>query len=213
MEKKELLINMNKTHTRLSKNTVLRNLMCAVVLFTSMLSYGQHYKWSLEGNFPFTFGDNFVDEGYNGVADLGLKYQFARFNTFDLGASLNLGAFLRDDNRFDGSPEVNGNAVLFQPRVFASFHIENQPRLHPMVGLGYSIFAFFINDQNFAGNDFQESASGDGINLNLAVAYDIYDHFYVQLQYDYVRLSARNTRKTPYNQNVNILKVGLGYKF
>lgn len=213
MEKQELLINKNKTHVGLSKNSVFRNLTCGIILFTSVLSYAQQYKWSLEGNFPYTFGDNFVDEGYNGVADLGLKYQFARFNTFDLGASLNVGAYLRDDTRFDGSPNANGNAVLFQPRLFASFNIDRQPRLHPMLGLGYSIFAFFIDDQNFAGADFQESASDDGINLNLAVAYDIYDHFYVQLQYDYVRLSARNTRQTPYNQNVNIIKVGIGYRF
>ncbi|AGC76267.1 outer membrane protein [Nonlabens dokdonensis] len=192
---------------------MLKNVFLSVMMMTCFLSFGQQSNFSLEANFPYTFGDNFVDEGYNGVADLGLKYRFAEYNALDLGASLNVGAFLRDDTRFDNSPEANGNAVIFQPRVYASFKVAGYPQWHPMIGLGYSIFAFHIEDQNFAGADFQENSSDDGINLNLAIAYDIYDEFYVQLQYDYVRLSARDVRKTPYNQNVNILKVGIGYRF
>ncbi|MEN8815348.1 MAG: outer membrane beta-barrel protein, partial [Nonlabens sp.] len=135
------------------------------------------------------------------------------YDALDLGASLNVGAFYRDDSRFDGGPDVNGSAFLFQPRVYASFKIEGYERWYPMVGLGYSLFAFNINDENFAGANFQENTSDDGINLNLAVAYDIAQRWFLQLQYDYVRLSARDVRKTPYNQNVNILKLGIGYRF
>ncbi|WP_438968618.1 outer membrane protein [Nonlabens sp.] len=192
---------------------MLKNLFLIVLIMNCFLSYGQKSNFSLEANFPYTFGDNFVDEGYNGAIDLGLKYRFASYDALDLGASLNVGAFYRDDSRFDGGPDVNGSAFLFQPRVYASFKIEGYERWHPMVGLGYSLFAFNINDENFAGANFQENTSDDGINLNLAVAYDIAQRWFLQLQYDYVRLSARDVRKTPYNQNVNILKLGIGYRF
>ncbi|MEN8897533.1 MAG: outer membrane beta-barrel protein [Nonlabens sp.] len=192
---------------------MLKNLFLIVLIMNCFLSYGQKSNFSLEANFPYTFGDNFVDEGYNGAIDLGLKYRFASYDALDLGASLNVGAFYRDDSRFDGGPDVNGSAFLFQPRVYASFKIEGYERWYPMVGLGYSLFAFNINDENFAGANFQENTSDDGINLNLAVAYDIAQRWFLQLQYDYVRLSARDVRKTPYNQNVNILKLGIGYRF
>jgi opacity protein-like surface antigen len=192
---------------------MLKNLFLIVLITNCFLSFGQNSNFSLEANFPYTFGDNFVDEGYNGVADLGLKYSFAQYSALDLGASLNVGAFIRDDSRFDGGPNINGNAIIFQPRVFASFQLNGFPQIHPMVGLGYSIFTFNIKGENFAGADFQENTSDDGINLNLAVAYDIAARWFLQLQYDYVRLSARDVRKTPYNQNVNILKLGIGYRF
>jgi opacity protein-like surface antigen len=192
---------------------MLKNLFLIVLIVNSFLSYGQNSNFSLEANFPYTFGDNFVDEGYNGAIDIGIKYSFAQYSALDLGASLNVGAFYRDDSRFDGGPDVNGNAIIFQPRVFASFQLNGFPQIHPMVGLGYSIFTFNIKGENFAGADFQENTSDDGINLNLAVAYDIAARWFLQLQYDYVRLSARDVRKTPYNQNVNILKLGIGNRF
>ncbi len=192
---------------------MIKNLFLTVIMIACFVSHGQQSNFSIEANFPYTFGDNFVDEGYNGALDIGLKYRFAEYNSWDLGASLNVGAFYRDDSRFDGAPDVNGNAIIFQPRMYASFQVDGYPRFHPMVGLGYSIFTFNIEDQNFAGANFQENSSDDGINLNLAVAYDIAAKWFLQLQYDYVRLSAREVRKTPYNQNVNILKLGIGYRF
>lgn len=187
-------------------------LVSCCILWVSLFSFAQNSNWSIEANFPYTFGDNFVDEGYNGALDAGLKYRFKEYSAVDLGASMNIGAFIRDDSRFDGGPNVNGSAFIFQPRIFASFHLDRYPQLHPMLGLGYSIFTFNINDQNFAGANFQQNASDSGINVNLAVAYDIAQHWFIQLQYDYVRLSARDVRKTPYNQNVNILKIGVGYR-
>ncbi len=183
------------------------------MMMTCLLSFGQVSKFSIEANFPYTFGDNFVDEGYNGVADLWLKYRFAAYSAFDLGASLNIGAFLRDNSRFDGSPVVNGNAVIFQPKIYASFKLEAYPQLHPMVGLGYSIFAFHMNSENFAGADFQENSSDDGVNINAAIAYDVSEKMFLQVAYDYVQLSARNVRDVAYNTNVNILKLGIGYRF
>ena len=192
---------------------MLKNLFLIVMMMTCFLSFGQQSNFSIEANFPYTFGDNFVDEGYNGAIDIGVKYKFAAYDIVDLGASLNAGAFYRDDSRFDGEPDVNGTAILFQPRVYASFKINGAPRFHPMVGLGYSFFAFHIEEKNFAGANFQENSSDDGINLNLAVAYDIAAKWFLQLQYDYVRLNARDVRKTSYNQNANILKAGIGYRF
>lgn len=188
-------------------------IVCA--MFVCFMSTAQEKNWSIEGNFPYTFGDNFVDEGYNGVVDFGVKYRIRAYSKFDLGASFNVGAFIRDDSRFDGNnlQEINGNAVLLQPRVFASYVISSAPRLHPMVGLGYSVFLFNVNNQNFNGADFQQNRSDSGINVNLGLAYDLNDYLLIQLQYDYIRLNARDVIDSPFNKNVNIIKLGFGYRF
>lgn len=210
--------------TRPTKNTAKTNAsrlgnhaFYRVVVFCGMLSClwcaGQEKPWSIEGNFPYTFGDNFVDEGYNGVADVGLKYRVAASRAFDVGASLNVGIFLRDDSRFNTGGEVNGNALLFQPRLFASYVLSTMPQLHPMIGLGYAVFLFNVNEENFNGANFQQSKSDDGINFNVALGYDIGQSLLLQLQYDYIRLSARNAIDSPYNKNVNIIKLGFGYRF
>ncbi len=192
---------------------MLKHLVSFLIIATALHSHAQESKWSIEASFPYTFGDNFVDEGYNGVADLGLKYNFVSYEALDLGASFNVGAFIRDDSRFDNNIDASGSAVLFQPRMFASFKLASYPQIHPMVGLGYSIFAFSLDGQNFAGANFQENSSDDGVNLNLAIAYDVSNHLFLQVQYDYVRLSARDVIDTPYNKNVNIIKLGLGYRW
>lgn len=191
---------------------MLKHLVSFLIIATALCSYAQNSKWSIEASYPYTFGDNFVDEGYNGAADLGLKYRFASYDALDLGASFNVGAFIRDDGRFDNNIDASGSAVLFQSRMFASFKFASYPQIHPMVGLGYSIFAFSLDGQNFAGANFQENSSDDGVNLNFAVAYDVSNHLFVQVQFDYVRLSARDVLDSPYNRNVNIIKLGIGYR-
>lgn len=191
----------------------MKKVLIACALFFSLLSTAQEKKWSVEGNYPYTFGDNVVDESYNGIIDFGVKYRISAYNRFDLGASLNTGVFTSVANTLDGSNDINGNALLFQPRVFASFIIDSVPELHPMVGLGYSVFLFNVNDENFNGANFQQNRSDDGINLNFALAYDISDALLLQIQYDYIRLSARNSIDSPFNKNVNIIKLGFGYRF
>lgn|GEM_PF-505785 len=212
MDAKELLKKIYRTDMNRLRDVVIKNFFIAFVFCVSLLSTGQNRKWSVEGNFPYTFGDNFVDEGYNGVADLGLKYRIREYRRFDLGASLNMGAFTSAAS-LDGSNGINGNAILFQPRAFASYIIDSVPGLHPMVGLGYSLFMFNVNDENFNNANFQQNRSDDGLNLNVAIAYDLTDALFVQVQYDYIRLSARNSIDSSYNKNVNIIKLGFGYRF
>lgn len=205
--------NTGITNTSQLGNVAFYRVVVFCGLFSCLLCTAQEKKWSVEGNFPYTFGDNFVDEGYNGVADAGLKYRVAALSSFEVGASLNVGVFLRDDSRFNAGGEVNGNALLFQPRLFASYFLKSIPELHPMVGLGYAIFLFNVNEENFNNANFQQSRSDDGVNLNFALAYDIGESLLLQLQYDYIRLSARNSIDSPYNKNVNIIKLGFGYRF
>jgi opacity protein-like surface antigen len=72
---------------------------------------------------------------------------------------------------------------------------------------------FNVNDENFNNANFQQNRSDDGLNLNVAIAYDLTDALFVQVQYDYIRLSARNSIDSSYNKNVNIIKLGFGYRF
>jgi len=112
---------------------MLKHLVSLLIMATALCSYAQNSNWSLEASYPYTFGDNFVDEGYNGAADVGVKYRVKEYSSFDVGVSMNVGAFIRDDSRFGNQIEASGSAVLFQPRVFTAFKLDRYPQIHPMV--------------------------------------------------------------------------------
>ncbi len=57
------------------------------------------------------------------------------------------------------------------------------------------------------------SKTDSGINANFGVAYDITTKIFIGIQYDYVKLNvAEETLNTTFNTNVNLLKIGLGFR-
>jgi len=65
-------------------------LLAFVLTFTSK-TFSQDSKVSFELNYPIPVGDNFIENGYNGIIDLGVDYKFANLNPVNIGVSLNGG--------------------------------------------------------------------------------------------------------------------------
>ncbi|MEN3322166.1 outer membrane beta-barrel protein [Mariniflexile soesokkakense] len=185
--------------------------MTLLLIFT-IKSFSQDSKFSLELNYPIPIDKNFVGENYDGIIDIGAKFRFVDLKLVNIGASLNGGLLVNNTNDSNGSINVKVNSYLVQPRIFAELDSEIV-KIHPFIGLGYT---FMVFDASGTNNGFDVSGASEtqsGLNLNLGIAYDITNSVFVQVQYDYIKIKVDNgVPDMKYNTNVNILKIGIGYR-
>ncbi|MDH7448231.1 outer membrane protein [Aquimarina sp. 2201CG14-23] len=181
-----------------------KNILCIVLLTISFKLLSQDSKISFELNYPIPLGDNFIGESYTGIIDAGVDYKFVNLSPVKIGASLNGGILINNK-----SDIFKTTAYTIQPRLFGELNIESIEKLRPSVGIGYTIMFFDVS-----GTDTTESTdTQSGFNLNFGVAYDIYKKFFVQFQYDFVKLGAQdNLPDISFNTNIHLIKVGVGYK-
>lgn len=177
-------------------------------------NFSQESNLSLDISLPVLLGQNFYADNYVGVFDVGGSYDFTELNTTKIGTSLNV-SFLRDAN-------VGRNSLfdlrlyIIEPKVNATFVIPSNENLHFKTGLGYSLFVFdLVQNENTTQFDFNENTTDNksGIALNLGIIYDFTNKFYLEMQYDFVKLFAdNNVIANAYNTNLNILKIGVGIR-
>lgn len=192
--------------------------LLSVVTF---LAYAQEQpRFSLEAGYPVGIGNNFVKETHNGILDLGFKFRFIEKETFRAGISLSSSLFISNleyQATFE-SLEPTSYLYTIQPRAFGEVNFATAPRLHPAFGIGYMRLQ---NDVNLNGTSTENVSPSDleftlnGLNINLAFAYDISNSFFVQLQYDFMRLrsSERVDAVKPPRIELNFLKFGIGVRF
>jgi opacity protein-like surface antigen len=193
-----------------------QKLLLTLLLIFTIKSFSQDSKFSIEANIPIPIGDNFLAENYNGIVDIGAKYRFHQNDVLNLGASVNFGYV---QNTKSGATDLNQlfDVKIFpiQPRIFAEFNIPNLESLHPQIGLGYSILVYNakadeINTSNLPA-DIDDNESG--FNLNIGLSYDLTNKFFLQAQYDFIKIGVEdNVPDIKYNTNINILKFGIGYR-
>jgi len=184
-----------------------------LLLIFSIKLFSQDSKFSLELNYPIPIDNNFIGENYNGIIDIGADYRIANLNPVNLGISLNSGVLVNNSNQNNGFQNFKVTSYVIQPRIFGELDLESIDKLHPSVGLGYTIMVFDASGTN---NGFDVSDASDtqsGFNFNFGLAYDVTEKLFVQAQYDFVKLGVDNdVPDTKFNTNVNILKIGLGYR-
>ncbi len=187
--------------------------LLTLLLIFSIKSFSQDSKFSLELNYPIPIDNNFVGENYNGIIDIGADYRIANLNLVNIGISLNGGVLMNNSNQNNSFQNFKVTSYVIQPRIFGELDLESIDKFHPTVGLGYTIMVF-----NASGtyNGFDVSDASDtqsGFNFNFGLAYDITEKLFVQAQYDFVKLGVDNdVPDIKFNTNVNILKIGLGYR-
>jgi len=179
-------------------------------------SYAQDSKLNIELCYPLSIDKNFVGENYNGIIDLGLRYRFLELNVVNIGGSFNIG-YLKNSKDARNQP-FDVNLYTLQPRFFAELNLPSIPKFRPSFGLGYSLFLFNVSnnqpifDSNISSNI--ENQNKSGINMNSGLAYDITEKIIIQVQYDFVKIGIDdNVPNITYNTNINIIKIGLGYRF
>lgn len=197
-----------------SKSTKYSLLLIFILIFTAH-SFSQCSRLNVELSHPISHEDNFIEEHFNGFIDLGVKYRFVRSNILNLGVSVNGGVFNNSKKNNDEPLDIAANII--QPRIFTEFNIQALPFFHPSIGVGYTYLTFNASGINSLNPDYPEDlnlkTTNSGLNLNLAIAFDITNRFFLQAQYDLVY--SDSVSQTPYmtsNDRLHFFKVGIGYR-
>lgn len=190
-----------------------QKLLLTLLLIITIKSYSQSSKFSLELNYPIPIDNNFVGENYSGIIDFGADYRIANLNPINIGVSFNGGILVNNSNQNNGFQDFKVTSYVIQPRIFGELDLESIEKIHPTVGLGYTIMVFEASGKNNGFDVSDESDTQSGFNFNFGLAYDITEKLFVQAQYDFIKLAIDNdVPDTKFNTNVNILKIGLGYR-
>ncbi|WP_282178857.1 outer membrane beta-barrel protein [Maribacter stanieri] len=201
-------------------------ILASFLVFSSFIVHAQDQKWSVEANYPLVANSNLQND-FNGVLDLGIKYRFANLGPVILGVGFNA-AYLKNFNKFtygsasgqDLESDYKAKQFLLQPKLFAELPIPGLSALRPQIGIGYSfsiVDIYYDNgDQFFSDNTNTEG----GLNLNLGLSYDISQRFFVQVQYDYINLNLEGeseingqTSTYDFKEKTGFLKPGVGFRF
>ncbi|AWI25904.1 outer membrane beta-barrel protein [Flavobacterium pallidum] len=188
-----------------------------LLLLYSAMAMAQS-KLSIEAKYPVPVGNNFIGENYKGIAGLGIKYSIKNLPLVDLGISvdaslLNLkkeGAYFPE---FDEYLSFKTRLFIIQPRIFAAFKLKNITRLHPEAALGYSFFMANATFDSASGIP-DQSSSQSGVNLNIGLAFDVTNRFYLRAGYDFVKITQldNDAPDTSYNTNIGTVEFGLGIR-
>ncbi len=186
-----------------------KTIIFIVFTFTALNSVlSQQKRFSVEVNYPLPIGSNFIGESYDGIIDAGFRYRIKTLKIVNFGFGLN-GSYLKLEDHPHPSVHSVDN-IIIQPKLFGEFTIPKVNKLHPHIGMGYSFLRFKVNS-------YEEGIEGEansGFNLNMGISYYIFERTLIQIQYDFIKLSAEEgIPSTSYNTNVSILKFGIGMRF
>lgn len=183
------------------------------LLFSLPLShcFSQDKKWSLEVNYPIPVDNNFVGHNFLGIFDIGAKYRILDTELLNFGAGLNAGIM-----KFQNKEEFEHYLLFnyyFQPKIFAELDIEHLPEFRPFAYAGYSLMIFRADGTNYTNDLYYTSETLRGYSFGLGLVYDIAQNLFIQLQYDFTRLTGENINSaSPYRLRVSLLKAGVGIR-
>jgi len=191
----------------------MKNYFLIMALVCTAITFSQNSKFSVSIAYPMTMGENYFNRN-DGVFDLGAQYRFLDAKAVQVGVSLN-GSFFNYTFETDQTKTTEKTFVA-QPRVFAELNIPAIKSFKPFVGIGYA-FTSFKNEFDNGQNSIEENTSASGLNLNMGISYHIFNGLFVQAQYDYIKAEREegtvfNTEESFY-QKINLLKLGVGYRF
>lgn len=156
---------------------------------------GQHNKFSIDINLPKTSGDSFIEDDYDGITSLGLKYNVLNISKLDIGFSANIGVL--------NKPDVN--VFMFKPRVSTEIKVW---KINPYLGVGYAFFNF---SEDPTGTGIGEvDKSKNGVNLNVGLKFHLISKLYINFGIDYTKFRAEDEIDNEYYRNVKIFDLGIG---
>ena len=117
-----------------------------------------------------------------------------------VGFSTNFGYFIGDESV--SFADKQSNTYILQPRLFSEFNVPFSNKLKPSLGLGYSYVSVSSPSDITLG----------GFNFNLGLSYNISKNMFVQAQYDFINLGAPDSG-FGFKENLNNIKIGIGYRF
>jgi opacity protein-like surface antigen len=190
----------------------MKKLLLFVLIWQSTYYQAQFNTWSFEMNYPLVIDSNFVGQNFNGLLDLGLNYYLHEALNYKISASLHNSLFKDRTEIIDQGTDFNYLLWFIQPRIKVDFILNNMPKVHPYLGVGYSFMVPFTNG-NTATFFPEGGKTRAGYNVIVGLNFDFSEKWYANAGYDFVRLSQVGSISNAYLQNVNVLKLGFGYKF
>ncbi|MFT4832953.1 MAG: opacity protein-like surface antigen [Psychroserpens sp.] len=189
-------------------------LLCVFALFLSVKAMAQDRNWSLEASYPVNITSSSNSFNIDGVIDFGVKYRFADFKILRLGLGVN-GGFYREKGETDRFTnfEVDLKNYFIQPKLFVDLKIPAIPKLHPSLGVGYSVLVY-DDTLTDSGTKLTANGSDGGPNINAGLSYDLTNRWFVQGQYDFISIGYKNENDgSRFHDEIGIIKVGLGFRF
>jgi len=177
-----------------------------------MNSFSQTSKYSIEANYPIPIGNNFLGEDAYGIIDVGLKYRFVALNPVKIGISINGGVLVDNSNQNKSPQDYLITTYIIQPKMFAELDIASIEKLHSFLGIGYTFVNVQLSGSNNGMDVSGESDSLNGFSLNFGIIYDLTYKVFIQAQYDFTKLNIDDVPDIEFNTNVNLLKVGIGFR-
>ncbi|WP_411894591.1 outer membrane beta-barrel protein [Winogradskyella sp. A2] len=189
-------------------------LVSLLILLSSISLFSQNKKFSIEANYPIPVDNNFLGDEAYGIVDLGVKYRFTEVYPVKIGVSLNGGVLVDNSNQNNGAQDFLVTTYMVQPKIFAELHAPSLEKLHPFIGLGYTFMNFQVSGSLNGMDVSDESDNLSGFGFNVGVAYDISNKVFIQIQYDFTKVSVDDdVPDITFNTNVNLLKIGIGLNF
>lgn len=181
------------------------------------LTMAQTSKFSIEAGYPLPVDQNFLGDHFKGIVDLGIKYRIKNLQLINIGISVNGSLLTYNDSgyfpAYDENLSFKTSLYIIQPRIYAEINLKKIIKLHPIAGIGYSLFLANrkFDSQSGIPND---NTNQGGINVNFGLSYDIVSKVYLYTSYDYIVLTnvASGVPKTEYNTKVSLVKFGIGVR-
>lgn len=166
-------------------------------------------KLTAEASYPIPSGDNFLNESYNGIVDVGFDYHAYNFTIIDLGVSFNAALFSKNKESSSSRAGVDVRSYFLQPRFVAELNLIRA--LKPSIGLGYTVMINSVSSDRADFIDDMSNETQSGLNFNFGLAYYFTNRFFIQAQYDFIRLNKDDrVLDIDFNRNLRIFKVGIG---
>ena len=180
-----------------------KKILVIIILAISINSFSQNSKFSIELSYPILVNEkgndlDFID--FNGIIDLGVKYNLTENKKINLGVGINTTLLkFKVNDRFTN---FTRNHYIFQPKIFGKINLIENEKLALITGLGYSFD--FNSTENGKGKTYS------GINLNAGLRYLLTEKIFLNLQYDFIMYN--KSELVYYNENLSLVKLGIGIK-
>lgn len=194
-----------------------KQLFFALIFLFALQATAQNKKLSVEANYSIDVSD--AEYFANGIYDVGVKYRFINTPLVHLGLDLNLGFNYYNPESSGNTFNFESKRFLYQPKVFAEFDLPFLGKLHPSVGLGYSIIRF-DGTGNSGDLDLTDKGGDGGFSFDAGLSYDITKRLFLQVKYDFINLNIKD-RVFLDGEDIDIdsdtqisrIKFGLGFRF
>ncbi len=196
---------------KLIRKEKMKKTLFILLTFYCSSVFSQTQTLTLGLNYPILVGNNFLKTNYTGIIDAEVKYFPYKLKKLKLGITTNIG-LLTNSNDFISKFIVDNpnltpvTVLLIKPGLTTEIEFG---RFVPYAVLGYSFFNYM--SKNMPTN---EDSSNDGLNLILGLKYNLFEHFFVNANFDYTRFRLESEAlDISYNKDIYLLKAGIGYRF